>query len=168
MAAGARQGAAGERTKGADRQQVRKILEQYTSLQEEQKDIRERILKLEGDIRELEETSPETADSVTCGRKGRKALRTVKVSGFPEQEYQTKRGRLEKLKMKLELVDDQLLELLTEAEEYIEKVEDSRMRRILRYKYMDNMTWRNIAKIMGGKSTADSIRMEHNRFLEKK
>ena len=168
MAAGERRSAAGEGTKGTGRQQVRKILEQYTDIQEEQRDIRKRILKLEDDIRDLEENRNETADSVTCGRKGRKALRTVKVSGFPEKEYQEKRARLQRLKRKLELVDDQLLELLTEAEESIEGIDSSRMRRILRYRYMDNMTWKEIARTFGKGVTADSVRMEHSRFFEEK
>ena len=144
------------------------ILEQYTSMQEEQQDIRRRITKLKDDIKDLEENRSETADSVTCGRKGKKALKTVKISGFPEAEYQTKIGRLKKLRMRLELADDQLLELLSGVEEYIESIDDSRIRLIMRYRYMDNMTWKEIARRMRGGSTADSIRMEHNRFLEKK
>lgn len=144
------------------------ILEQYTSMQAEQQDIRRRIEKLEDDIRDLEENRNETADSVACGRKGKKALKTVKVSGFPEMEYQTKMGRLKRLRMRLELADDQLLELLSGVEEYIESIENSRMRMIMRFRYMDDMTWKEIARRMRNGSTADSIRMEHNRFLEKK
>lgn len=144
------------------------ILEQYTSMQAEQQDIRRRIEKLEDDIRDLEENRNETADSVACGRKGKKALKTVKVSGFPEMEYQTKMGRLKRLRMRLELADDQLLELLSGVEEYIESIEDSRMRMIMRFRYMDDMTWKEIARRMRNGSTADSIRMEHNRFLKKK
>ena len=143
------------------------ILEQYTSMQAEQQDIRRRIAKLEDDIRDLEENRNETADSVACGRKGKKALKTVKISGFPEMEYQTKLGRLKRLRMRLELADDQLLELLVGVEEYIESIEDSRMRMIMRYRYMDGMTWRQIAKAVGG-VTEEAVRIEHARFLEKK
>lgn len=143
------------------------ILEQYTSMQAEQQDIRRRIEKLEDDIRDLEENRNETADSVACGRKGKKALKTVKVSGFPEMEYQTKMGRLKRLRMRLELADDQLLELLSGVEEYIESIEDSRMRMIMRFRYMDGMTWRQIAKAVGG-VTEEAVRIEHARFLEKK
>lgn len=143
------------------------ILEQYTSMQAEQQDIRRRIEKLEDDIRDLEENRNETADSVACGRKGKKALKTVKVSGFPEMEYQTKMGRLKKLRMRLELADDQLLELLNDVEEYIESIEDSRMRLIMRYRYMDSMTWKQVAARIKSASE-ESVRKEHDRFLEKK
>lgn len=143
------------------------ILEQYTSMQAEQQDIRRRIAKLEGDIRDLEENRNETADSVVCGRKGKKVLKTIKISGFPEMEYQTKMGRLKRLRMRLELADDQLLEFLIGVEEYIESIEDSRMRMIMRYRYMDGMTWRQIAKAVGG-VTEEAVRIEHARFLEKK
>lgn len=143
------------------------ILEQYTNMQQEQKDIRLRIAKLEDNIRDLEENRSETADSVTCGRKGKKALKTVKISGFPEVEYQTKIGRMKKLRMRLELADDQLLELLNDVEEYIESIEDSRMRLIMRYRYMDSMTWKQVAARIKSASE-ESVRKEHDRFLEKK
>lgn len=157
-----------ERKTGEDRQKIREKLEQYTDVQSEQKDVLMRIQKLRSDIQNMEEISPEIADSVTCGKKGGRALQIIRVSGFPEQEYQTKKEKLKKLMIKMELINNQLLELLTEVEEYVETVKDSRMRRILRYRYMDNMPWKKIARILGGKSTADSIRMEHNRFFETK
>lgn len=43
-----------------------------------------------------------------------------------------------------------------------------RMQRIVKYKYLDEMTWEQVAVRMGKKVTADSIRMELERFLQKK
>ena len=50
----------------------------------------------------------------------------------------------------------------TEAVEYIENLEDSRLRQIARYKYVDGMNWEAVAKKMG--TTADACRMEFKRL----
>ena len=47
-------------------------------------------------------------------------------------------------------------------------VKDSQVRLILLLRYVDGMSWRNIAARVGGGNTSDSVRMMHNRFLSKK
>ena len=47
-------------------------------------------------------------------------------------------------------------------------VKDSQVRLILFLRYVDGMSWRNIAARVGGGNTSDSVRMIHNRFLSKK
>lgn len=47
-------------------------------------------------------------------------------------------------------------------------VKDSQARLILLLRYVDGMSWRNIAARVGGGNTSDSVRMIHNRFLSKK
>lgn len=42
-----------------------------------------------------------------------------------------------------------------------------RMQRIVRYKYLEEMTWEQVAARMGRKSTADSVRKEFERFFQK-
>lgn len=42
----------------------------------------------------------------------------------------------------------------------------SRMQRIVRYRYLEGMTWEQVAAKMGRKATADSVRMELNKFLK--
>jgi hypothetical protein len=49
--------------------------------------------------------------------------------------------------------------------QYINTIGNSLNRRILNLRYVDGMSWRQIAQRIGG-NTADSIRMIHNRFLE--
>lgn len=48
---------------------------------------------------------------------------------------------------------------------YIAKIDDSYMRQIITLRYIDGRSWANIAMIIGGNNTPDSIRMAHNRFL---
>ena len=47
-------------------------------------------------------------------------------------------------------------------------IKDSQVRLILLLRYVDGMSWRNIAARVGGGNTSDSVRMMHNRFLSKK
>lgn len=47
-------------------------------------------------------------------------------------------------------------------------IKDSQVRLILLLRYVDRMSWRNIAARVGGGNTGDSVRMIHNRFLSKK
>ena len=60
-----------------------------------------------------------------------------------------------------------------EAEELKLKVEEwmktipLRMQRIIKYKVFNGLEWEEVAKLMGRNATADSIRMEFNRFMKK-
>ena len=44
----------------------------------------------------------------------------------------------------------------------------TRMQRIIRYKFFEEMSWEQVADQMGRKATGESIRKEFNRFLEEK
>ena len=70
-------------------------------------------------------------------------------------------------------MEEKLLEQRREhAEEIKRQVEEwmltlsSRMQRIVRYRYLEGMTWEQVAAKMGRKATADSVRMELNKFLK--
>lgn len=54
---------------------------------------------------------------------------------------------------------------IREIKQYIDNVQDSYIRAILKLKIEDNMTYWQIAQRMGGKNTKDSIRMRLKRFL---
>lgn len=141
------------------------ILEQYTDMQEEHKDILRRIRRIEDQIAKMEESGYTVADSVACGKKGKKAIKTVKVEGFPRPDYERKRALLRRYKAKLKLFEEELLEKQIEVEEYIQSIEDSRIRRIMRYRYLDNLTWQQVAHRMGKHHTAEGCRSAHDRFL---
>ena len=64
-------------------------------------------------------------------------------------------------------IDVPSLELTNEVEEYIGQIEDSRIRRMITYRFLDDLTWVQVAYRMGGKHTADSCRVAIDRFLEK-
>lgn len=44
----------------------------------------------------------------------------------------------------------------------------ARMQRIIRFKFFQKMSWEEVAIQIGGKATADSVRMEFNNFMNTK
>ena len=137
------------------------ILIQYSDLVEEVKYLRRRIEKLQDNIDKLEPVK----DSVKGTRKDG-TIGSITVSGYPVPAYYRYKNQLEKREAALRKKEAELLELVNTVEEYITGINDSKMRRILRYRYIDNMSWTKIAFRMGKKYTADGCRMLHNRFFE--
>lgn len=142
----------------------KKILIQYADLQEEIKDLRKRIEKTKYQIAQLEKQGI-VSDTVRGSRRDG-TIGPIKITGFPDRDYHKRTNTLNRQLMLLQEKEDELLELTNEAELYIESIEDSRIRRIFRYRYMDDMSWTRVAMMMGGDQTADSCRKAHDRFLE--
>lgn len=148
------------------------ILIEYADMKEEIKDLRRRI---EADRREIERLMKmSVADSVTCGKKGRKPLQVVRIQGMPEARIGRKEKALERKVALLEDLEASLLEKQTEVEEYIQQIEKSRIRIMFRLYYIDGLTWEMVAMKMNYifpkkriPFTKDSCRKLHDRFLEK-
>lgn len=56
---------------------------------------------------------------------------------------------------------------LNRLNRYIQSVEDSFMRQVLTYRYVNGLSWDQVAFNIGGRNTGDGVRKAHNRFLEK-
>ena len=69
-------------------------------------------------------------------------------------------------KMALEDIKATIYEQITAAEQIINRQDNSRIRRLLTYRYIDDMSWVQIAQRMGGKHTADSCRVTLERFFK--
>lgn len=52
-------------------------------------------------------------------------------------------------------------------ESFIFGIDDSFMRQILQYRYIDGLSWNAVAVRMGGYYSADYLRIAHDRFLRK-
>lgn len=139
------------------------ILIQYSDLVEEVKDLRRRIQKNQDDIDKLEIVS----DSVKGTRRDG-TIGNISITGFPSPRYYKLKETLYKRQRSLSEKEDELLELINQVDDYINSIKDSRIRRIMRYRYIDDMNWVQVARRMGKKVTADSCRMAHDRFLEQK
>lgn len=148
------------------------ILIEYADIKEEIKDLRRRI---EQNKKELSRLNGQIVmDSVSCGKKGKKPLGTVKITGRPVTAISRKESLLNKRICRLEELEEELLELTIQVDEYIETIEKGELRIIFRLYYIDDLTWYQVALRMNQnfpkrkvKYTEDNCRMRHNRFLEK-
>ncbi len=91
--------------------------------------------------------------------------RSFHIEGIAVPEYEKK---LKRLKRKLQRRINELMDMREELEEYIDTVQDSLIRQILILRYVNGLSWQQVAASIGGGNTADSVRMIHNRFLQGK
>lgn len=140
------------------------VLEQYTSIKKEIADLERRNKADQKEIKKLEKQI--TRDTVT-GSRDDLTIGPIPVEGIAERLIEKKRdcirGRMSKqLQYRLKLED-----MKAEIEEYIQKIEDSEIRRIARLRYIEGLNWRQVAVHMGKGYTEDSCRIKIERFLKK-
>ena len=145
----------------------KEILEQYLDLRTELKDIRRRIEILNSKLKKLEPVT----DSVS-GTRSDGTIGSITVTGFPEPEYYRKKAAIKKYKLLMSAKEEELLECLSQVEEYIESVKDSEIRTILRMLYIDDLTYIQIACQMNmlhpkrrTKYTDENIKKKIQRFF---
>lgn len=54
-----------------------------------------------------------------------------------------------------------------EIEQWMDSVDDSLVRRIIRHRFIDGFSWRQIANRVGGENTEDSVRKAVERYLQR-
>lgn len=141
----------------------KEILTQYSDLQEEVKEVRNRIESTEKQIAKIEEEG-NVIDTVSGGSGG---IQHFKIEGFPYPEYSRKKSLLYVRKATLVNLELELTETLNQVEEFIAGVEDSRIRRIITLRFIENMSWNKVADRIGGGNTEDSVKKSFYRFMEK-
>ena len=149
------------------------ILVQYVDAQARAKYLRKSIEDIERKIDRMSDIDYGTvSDTVTCGRKRRKPLGTVRISGYDMIRDQKLRKSLQQRRVLLELQEEELLAILNQTEEFIEGIEDIELRNILSLYYVEGMTWVQVAHTMnslyrGREYTPESCRKKHERFFKK-
>lgn len=153
------------------------ILTQYSDMQKEAVETREKIDKLEHTIKKIEKRIKQIEEGELVKDKVRGGLggqQSFSIEGVPLKEYQQKKSDLmvKKLllnqrKSTLEILEFDIVQKTNEVEEFIASIDDSRMRRIISLRYIEGLSWNKIADKIGGGNTEDSIRMAFNRFMEK-
>lgn len=141
----------------------KEILIQYSDLQEEVKEVREKIAQTERQIEKIEEEG-NVVDTVSGGDGG---IQHFKIEGFPYPEYSRKKSLLYARKSILSNLEFELLETLNQVEEFITSIEDSRMRRIVTLRFVDNLSWGRVADRIGGGNTEDSVKKSFYRFMKR-
>ena len=139
----------------------KEVLIQYSDLQKECKEVREKIEKLERQIAKIEADGA-VVDKVRGGLGG---LQSFKIEGFPYPEYSRKKTLLYARKATLSELEMELLETLNEVEEFIASISDSHIRRIVNLRVIDGLSWNEVARNIGG-NTEDSVKKAFYRFME--
>lgn len=134
------------------------ILSKCEDAKREIKDLEQRIQKLEE-----AENCKLVMDSVRGSSDAFPYIsRNIVIEGIKEKKESKKLARYKRM---LEEKKDELLDITIDIEEYLKEIDNSRIRQIIRHKYIDGMNWIQIGHKM--KTTADGARMELKRFFKK-
>lgn len=139
-------------------------------------ETKEKIKKLEITIENIHnriseiESGEIVKDKVYGGDGG---IQGFNIEGVPTKEYERKKTDLfsKKLllnqrKSTLEILEFDLMQKTNEIEEFISSVEDSRMRRIINLRFIENLSWNKVADKIGGGNTEDGIKKAFYRFID--
>lgn len=147
------------------------ILSEYADMKEEIKDLRRRISEDQKRIDQLKRTI--VSDSVTCGKKGKKPIRTVKIKGFPQVEINRRVALMERRQAKLQMLETALIEKQLQVEEYIQTIQKSELRIMFRLYFIDDLSYPKVAMRMNQiypkrkiKYTDENVKKRIQRYFE--
>ncbi|WP_337495814.1 hypothetical protein [[Ruminococcus] lactaris] len=135
------------------------ILLQLTETVKEIEDLKRRIADAE---KKREQYQKLIVSDTVKGTRSDGIYGSIKVTGADRRDATYQEMLLARRQDSMRRLLNKLERQRTEAVEYIENLEDSRLRQIARYKYVDGMNWEAVAKKMG--TTADACRMEFKRL----
>lgn len=124
----------------------RAILKKYDALKDEQKDIARRIDILNRAMDVLLNT--QVVDMVK-GTRTDGTYGSIKIKGIPFPEYDKQKQKLKKMHQHYKDIQTKLDGMIFDIENFITSIEDPEIRTILRLKYIDHKTWRDIGRRYG-------------------
>lgn len=149
-----------QRDKGDIEMKKENIVAQYISLQKEIQEIKKDIRNRERQKEQLETSVRQDIVKGGSGGNQRYKISSFNKADIEESEYLINKGiRLLKEREKT------AQETLVEIESFINKINDSRMRRMISLKYIHGKTWYQVAQAMGDQYTADSCKKQVQRFF---
>ncbi|MFU0784286.1 RNA polymerase subunit sigma-24 [Clostridium sp.] len=89
--------------------------------------------------------------------------RNFTIEGIDYEGYENK---VKRLQGKLQRRIDELIDMVEETNDYISNIDDSLVRQIISLRYVNGLTWAQVAASIGGNNTADSVRKVAERFLK--
>lgn len=137
-------------------------LEQYIDVKQEIREIEARIERLNNKLDRINREG-NVKDAVKGGNGG---FQTFHIEGFPVAEEDEAKYLLSKNIRLLEARKAKAAELVVRVEEYLNTLDDSRMRRMISMRYIDGLSWWKVAQRMGGRETEDSCKKQMERFLK--
>ena len=144
------------------------ILKQCAILKREYVDEEKRIQAMEAEIQAMAPICKEVTDVVTKGRRGKKPLGICTIHGNEDNtQINRKRARLRERKAKQELRLARIENMILDVEEYINEIPDSETRRMMRFFFIEEKTWNEVAEAMGEGYTGEACKKKVQRELGK-
>lgn len=91
----------------------------------------------------------------------------IKITGIAQQKLDEQNELNRKRLKKMKVFRERLEKKTVEVEEYIQTIPDSEVRRIARLRYINNLSWKQVAVHMGSGYTEDFCRQKMNNFIKK-
>lgn len=133
-------------------------LENYRAALDELKDLEDRYGRLSSRLDTIADTVKGSSPEFPY------TAHTIQIGGISKRQEDAIRkvDRLRRERMEQAQVQ------LAEIEEFISSITDAKVRRMVTLRYVDGLTWRQVAKRMyGSPYFEDTARMRVKRFLEK-
>lgn len=140
-----------------DKKALKETLTQLCDIQKEIKELQDKIKKL----RRLPKEKSGSVEASSQYMPFQKYISTV-FSYSPKVSTEIKKYNAALNKRVVSLMKQ-----LVEVENFIEEIQDSRIRLIIEHRYINQYSWIKTASLIDDYATADSIRKEFERFLEK-
>ncbi len=141
---------------------MKHLLLQYIDLMQEKEEIQKRINNLNKKLERINQEG-NVKDAVKGGSGG---CQTFHIDGFPVAEEDETKYLLNKNIRLLRQREHDLMEKVVEVEEFLNTLDDSRMRRMITKRYIEGKQWYRVANEMGKQYTEESCRKQMKRFLE--
>lgn len=136
----------------------KEILQEYV-------DACELVKETEKDLRRLEQRKQTAVQDCVKGsmREFPYVEQRIRVQGNGDSEKDDRRMKLERRLLEQRKENAEMIKL--QVEEWMLMI-SPRMQRIIKYRYLEELPWEQVAIRMGRRATADSVRMEMNNFLK--
>jgi len=134
---------------------LKEYLTQYCDIKIEIRNLEKRIADLENENNKYSIVQASSLEPPFC-------LQEIKID---HTDFRKKK-EIQKQKCILDERYFRLLELQTKVEEEISKLPTSRLRMIFEFRYIDNLSWQQVAWRIGNRATEDSVKKEYYRYLE--
>lgn len=145
----------------------KEILVQYADLQQEIKYLRKKIDSLQNERAKMEDKKQHS--SVTGSSEDfpytKHNIQTEGYVGLTDISARHLNSTINSKIKKLEERYGRLLDVTNELLDFIDSIDDSRMRMIITYRIVENYSWGQVADAMGGGNTEDCVKKAFYRFM---
>lgn len=147
----------------------KEILVQYADLQEEIKYLRKKIDSLQNEQAKMEDKKKRSS-VVGSSKDFPYTAHNIKTEGYiglTDVSASYLNATINSEIRKLEDRYERLLHTTNDLLDFIDSIDDSRIRMIITYRVVESYSWGEVADALGGGNTEDSARKAFDRFMGK-